>query len=234
MPPREEHDRRPALPEQRRGTTPQMVGRYPEFDVLAPAVVESWDEVTRRVVMARLEPPPAFRFFAPEELPVLRAFCDVVTAQHGEPRVPVAEMLDAKLAAGKLDGYQYADMPDDRDVWHITLAGLDFTARTRYGRSFAGLELEAQRAIVADLQRGSLGGGPWEELAIGRTFAVLMRGVVSELYSHPWAWNEIGFGGPAYPRGFMRFGDLSTREPFEDEDAVRVDPVRDVEARELP
>jgi len=23
-------------------------------------------------------------------------------------------------------------------------------------------------------------------------------------YSHPWAWDEIGFGGPAYPRAYMR------------------------------
>ena len=69
---------------------------------------------------------------------------------------------------------------------------------------------------------------------MARTFSVLMRGVLSELYSHPWAWNEIGFGGPAYPRGFMRFGDLSTEEPFESSDRVGIDPVRDTEARDLP
>ncbi len=33
-----------------------------------------------------------------------------------------------------------------------------------------------------------------------------MRAVLSEFYSHPWAWNEIGYGGPAYPRGYMRLG----------------------------
>ena len=27
-------------------------------------------------------------------------------------------------------------------------------------------------------------------------------------YSHPWAWNEIGFGGPAYPQGYMRLGPI--------------------------
>ena len=34
----------------------------------------------------------------------------------------------------------------------------------------------------------------------------VMRAVLSAFYSHPWAWNEIGFGGPAYPRGYARFG----------------------------
>ena len=45
-------------------------------------------------------------------------------------------------------------------------------------------------------------------------------------YSHPWAWNEIGFGGPAYPQGYMRLGPLSTLEPRERPGATDEDPVR--------
>jgi Gluconate 2-dehydrogenase subunit 3 len=226
--------RRRDLPRQRRGVSPQMVGRYPDFDVLAPDVVAHWDEPTREVVLRRVDPAPRFRFFTVEQVPALRAFCDVVTDQHEEPRVPVPEMLDAKYAEGKLDGFRYAGMPDDRDTWRLALEGLDFTARARYGRPFAEVELEARRAIVEDLQQGVLQGGTWDRLDMARTFSVLMRGVVSELYSHPWAWNEIGFGGPAYPRGFMRFGGLSTEEPFETSDRIGIDPVRDTEARDLP
>ena len=33
-------------------------------------------------------------------------------------------------------------------------------------------------------------------------------------YSHPAAWNEIGFAGPAYPRGYKNLG-VDRREPFE-------------------
>ncbi len=119
------------LPKQRRGTTPQMIGRYPDFDVLETA--DSWDDATRKVVLARLEPPGPLRFFTAEEEPCLRAFCDTVLAQDDEPRVPVAESVDSKLADGRLDGYQYADMPDDRDTWRLVLRGLDQTAARRYG-----------------------------------------------------------------------------------------------------
>jgi hypothetical protein len=158
-----------------------------------------------------------------------------VLEQTKEPRVPVDEMLDAKLAEGKLDGFRYATMPDDREAWRRALAGLDWTAQSRYGAAdFPALDGDAQRAVVRDLQRGLLRGGPWDGLDPKRTFSVLMRGVVSEFYSHPWTWSEIGFGGPAYPRGFMRFGKLSTEEPYETADDVDVDPVRDVEARGLP
>ena len=95
------------LPRQRRGTTPQMIGRYPDFDVLDAS--DTGDDATRSVVLARLDPPGALRFFTAGEEPTLRAFCDTVLAQ--DPRVPVAEMLDVKLADGRLDGYRYADMP---------------------------------------------------------------------------------------------------------------------------
>jgi hypothetical protein len=33
-------------------------------------------------------------------------------------------------------------------------------------------------------------------------------------YSHPTAWSEIGFGGPASPRGYVRMG-FNRRDPWE-------------------
>ncbi|MDN5795071.1 MAG: gluconate 2-dehydrogenase subunit 3 family protein [Intrasporangium sp.] len=209
------------LPRQRVGTTPQMIGRYPDYDVLAAA--GTWDEATRKAVFARLEPPGPLRFFTAAEEPTLRAFCDVCTAQDVEPRVPVAESVDTKLADGKLDGFQYADMPDDRDTWRLVLAGLDETARDRAGTRFADCDLPAQGAIVGDLAAGNLSGGSWQQLNVARAWSVCMRAILSGFYSHPWAWNEIGFGGPAYPRGYMRTGPVSTLEPFEKPGATSED-----------
>lgn len=216
------------LPRQRRGVTPQMIGRYPDFDVLASK--DSWDEATRKVVLARLEPPGPLRFFSATEEPTLRAFCDIVLAQDDEPRVPVAEFVDAKLADGQLDGYQYADMPDDRETWRLVLRGLDEAAGQRYGKaSFAAAEVPTQLALVDQFSRGRLQGGAWVQLNEMRAWSVCMRMALSAFYSHPWAWNEIGFGGPAYPRGFMRLGGPSgpaaAREPFESRGAIDKDPV---------
>ena len=41
---------------------------------------------------------------------------------------------------------------------------------------------------------------------VTRAFAVVMRHICEAFYGHPWAWNEIGFPGPAYPRGYAAFG----------------------------
>ena len=216
------------LPRQRVGTTPQMIGRYPDYDVLASA--GTWDAATRAVVTKRLHLHGPLRFFTVEEELTARAFCDVVTAQDSEPRVPVAEMVDEKLAAGRLDGYRYADMPRDPDTWRLVLRGLDETARARYGRDgFAACDGSSREAIVGALADGSLGGGPWDELDVARAFSVCTRAILAAFYSHPWAWNEIGYGGPAYPLGYMRLGPIAVREPRERPGATSEDPVRAVQ-----
>jgi hypothetical protein len=216
------------LPRHRRGTAPQGRGRYPDFDVLEQA--GHWDEVTRGVVLARVHEVPEIRFFTEAEARAIRAFCDVVTAQDAEPRVPVVEMVDAKLHAGRLDGFQHAGLPDDRDVWRLAARGLDEQARARGAADFAAASPEQRTAIVAAFHAGDLHDGVWADLPAAKAFGVLMRAVLSAFYSHPWAWNEIGFGGPAYPRGYSRLG-IGLRESWEGEEAFDVDPVRDVADR---
>jgi len=217
------------LPRQRRGATPQSHGRYPDFDVLEQS--EHWDEVTRRVVLARLHPPP-LRFFGDEEARTLGAFCDVVLAQDSEPRVPVLAFVDAKLHEGRLDGYQYADMPGDRETFGLVARGLDEAATERGAPPYADADPDAQLAICEAFAEARLSGGVWLELGVAHAWAVAMRYVLAAFYSHPWAWNEIGFGGPAYPRGYTRPG-VGQKEPWESADAFNLDPVGDVRERGL-
>ncbi|MCV7196149.1 gluconate 2-dehydrogenase subunit 3 family protein [Mycobacterium angelicum] len=219
------------LPRQRRGVTPQMIGRYPDYDVLSTS--DSWDDATKSVVLARLEKPGPLRFFDSAEEPTLRLFCDTVLAQDAEPRIPVPEVVDGKLADAQLDGYQYADMPDDRDTWHLVLRGLDEAAREAGVGSFADADAKTCEAIVGRFANSELSGGSWDRLNVSRAWSVVMRMVLSAFYSHPWSWNEIGFGGPAYPRGFMRLGGVGSREPFEKPGATDEDPVQTVEKEHI-
>ena len=207
------------LPRQRRGTTPQMRARYPDFDVLEQA--GHWDDVTREVVLARLETPP-LRFFSEAEAATLRAFCDVVLAQDREPRIPVLEHVDAKLAAGKGEGYRYADLPEDGETWRLTARGLD-------AAGFPGADDAERREICGAFAAGELDLG---EANPAHAWSVVMRDALSAFYAHPWAWNEIGFGGPAYPRGYARLG-VDLAESWEGEEEFALDPVADVRLRGL-
>ena len=215
------------LPHQRRGITPQMRGRYPDYDVLAE--VEHWDALTREVVLERVTNVPQIRFFDAAQERTLRAFCDVVTGQDSEPRIPVLEMVDAKLYAGKLDGFRYHDMPPDPETWRQVAAGLDRSAREAgCEEGFASASVQLQHELVERFSSGEL---DWE-LPVSRAWGVVMRAVLSAFYSHPWAWNEIGFGGPAYPRGFARLG-AGQREHWETPPEFSRDPVPDVHERGL-
>jgi Gluconate 2-dehydrogenase subunit 3 len=214
------------LPRQRRGQTPQMHGRYPDYDVLEQS--GHWDPVTRELVRRRVHDVPEIRFFSAREAATLRALTDVLTAQDSEPRIPVVNYVDEKYAKGELDGYQYDDMPDDRDAWRLVAQGLDEEATRRGAASFAAASADVQQAITGAFAESELSGGAWEQLNGKRAFALVMRVTLSCFYSHPWAWNEIGFGGPAYPRGYSRFGspDLqpAERESWEGLEAVDTDP----------
>jgi Gluconate 2-dehydrogenase subunit 3 len=216
------------LPRQRRGTTPQMHGRYPDYDVLEQA--GHWDERTRELVLGRVEQVPPIRLVTPREAATLAVLCDLLTAQDSEPRIPVLNLVDAKYHEGRLDGYQFEDMPDDRDVWRLVARGLDEQAQERAGAaSFATAGDDVAHAIVTDFAAGRLEGGAWRELNVKRAFSLVMRAVLDAFYSHPWAWNEIGFGGPAYPRGYSRFGSphlqAAERETWEGREAYDEDPV---------
>jgi hypothetical protein len=221
------------LPRQRRGVTPQLHGRYPDYDVLAES--EHWDEVTRRVVLDRVENVPPFRFFSDAERSTLKALCDRLTAQDEEPRIPVLSYVDEKLYENDGDGYQYFDLPSDQETWRTVARGVDEEAQKLGVESFADLDFRHQLEICHRLAQGEVFGGAWATLNAARAFSIVMRDVCAAFYSHPWAWNEIGFGGPAYPRGYAAFGspELGEREPWEGVEAFELDPVKDVDERGL-
>jgi hypothetical protein len=223
------------LPRQRRGATPQSHGRYPQFDVLEQA--RHWDETTRKVVFDRVENVPPIRFFSGAEIPTLKAFCDCALAQDSEPRIAVLSFVDEKLHSGRGDGYRYYDMPQDGETWRLVARGLDEEARRRGAGSFADAGVELRIAIIHDFSQADLHTGVWQTLNVARAWSVVMRYCLEAFYAHPWAWNEIGFGGPAYPRGYARFGsphlDGGDREAWETAPALDRDPVKDTRERGL-
>ncbi|HEX3964207.1 MAG TPA: gluconate 2-dehydrogenase subunit 3 family protein [Trebonia sp.] len=205
-------------------------GRFPGFDVLTEA--RHWDTVTAEAVTSRTGPPPEPRFFTETEQACAAALLDQLTGQCDQGQgdedlqVPVLQMIDARLAADQTDGWRYADMPEDGQAWRDTLGYLDKEAHTRCGSNFADAPERDQRAMLQAVQDGGDNGG-WHGLAAARVWSLWTRYACTALYSHPYAWSEIGFPGPAYPRGYKNMG-VGKREPFEVRDArPGEDPVGD-------
>jgi hypothetical protein len=202
------------IPDSQGRTPGGQAHRFPGFDVLGQ--ISTWDAVTAGVVLARLAPPPPLRFFTVREEGVGRALTDQLLDQRHQPRVPVLEMIDARLAEAQTDGWHYADLPEDGQAWRDSLHALDDDATARFGRGFAELNWPDQTELIAAVQRS--GEGAWHGMPAARVWSLWTRYAATAFYAHPWAWNEIGFGGPAYPRGYRNLG-LDRREPWEVPDA---------------
>jgi hypothetical protein len=54
-------------------------------------------------------------------------------------------------------------------------------------------------------------------MSVSRFWEMLTTDAIEAYYAHPWAWDEVGFGGPSYPRAYTRLerGEL---EPWEVEE----------------
>jgi hypothetical protein len=207
-----------------RGGRPSGVDdRFPGFDPLQQA--PHWDQVTAGLVRSRTGPPPDPRFFTPDEQACAAALLGLLLDQRDEPRVPVLQMIDARLAAGETDGWRYADMPEDGRAWRDTLSYLDADAAERCGTTFAGAP-EADQVALLQAVQDQTSGGTWHGLPAEHVWSLWTRYACTAFYSHPSAWAEIGFSGPAYPRGYKNAG-VDKLEPYEVRDArPGIDPVR--------
>ncbi|MCU7730280.1 gluconate 2-dehydrogenase subunit 3 family protein [Actinoplanes sp. KI2] len=196
--------------------------RFPGFDV--PAQHRHWDPVTAGVVLGRMSNVRDFRFFTPEEQAVAAVLCDRLLGQRGDDRIAVAAMIDARLAEAQTDGWRYADLPEDGQAWRATLAALQDDARRAHGQDFARCSEKEQDELIQAVQ--DLGTRRWHGMPAGRVWSLWTRYACTAFYAHPDIWSEIGFPGPAYPRGYKNIG-VDRRDPFEVRDArPDEDPLR--------
>ncbi len=208
-----------------------MADRYPGYDVLNKRNSMSWNDQTRAVIDRRMAIDPGkHEFFTAEEWPTLCAICARIVPQPAGRAVPapVAAMVDEKLSANNGDGYRDARLPPMRDAWRRALAAIDEEAKSRYGRRFHELGGLLQDDLLTAIQNGDVLGKAWRDLPAKLFFQKrLLHDIVSSYYAHPTAWSEIGFGGPASPRGYVRMN-FDRRDPWE---AAETKPGEEEKAR---
>jgi Gluconate 2-dehydrogenase subunit 3 len=192
--------------------------RFPGFHVLDQ--VQHWDPVTAGVVLSRVGMPPDIRFFTPAEEAAATALCDQLLGQDSEPKVPVVQQVDARLAEQETDGWRYEDMPEDGQAWRDTLAHLDADCQAMVSCTLAEAAAQDQRAVIQAVQ--DLGSKDWHGLVAAHVWSLWTRYACTAYYAHPSAWDEMGFPGPAYPRGYKNAA-VGGREPFEVADARPTD-----------
>jgi hypothetical protein len=207
-----------------------MNPRYPGYDVEAKRDTPSWNEATRQAIDKRLAVPREPRFFNGDEWTTLEAICDRVMPQPSDrPKVPLPAYVDQKMTEDIQDGYRYAVLPPQGEAWRRGLKALDEAAQSAFGGAFHTLLTERQDEILRRVQAGALSGEAWGDMPCRAFFEHrLIPDITHAYYATPTAWNEIGFGGPASPRGYVRMA-LNRRDPWE---AVEAKPGDEAKARQ--
>jgi hypothetical protein len=193
-------------------------GYYPGYSTLSQQ--KFWDAATREVVRKRVEEIPPIRFFDADETRFMQIVCDHLLPQDDRDaahRIPILPYIDERLFLGKTPGYRFESMPPDGDAYRLGMRAMEQMAQTNFGRGFLDLSWREQDDLLKSIHDAKPMPGAeeiWERMPIHRYFALVLQDCAEMYYSHPWAWDEIGFGGPAYPRAYTRL-ERGEPEPWE-------------------
>ena len=198
--------------------------RYPGYNVLAKWSGPSWNDKTREVITRRLSITPERRFFTRDEYATVVAIADRIIPQPTDrPPVPIAALVDRKLHEQSMDGYRAPGMPRDSEAWRLGLKAMNAEAQAAYGKRFADLPDALRDKLLRSAASGELKSPEWGDLRCDVFFKKRMgHDIVLAYYAHPTAWSEIGWGGPASPRGYVRL-DFNERDPWEAAEAANGD-----------
>ena len=208
-----------------------MVDRYPGYDVMRKRDSVSWNDKTREVIDERLAQSADDRGPLSEtQWHTLEALCECILPQPGRHRkaIPLATVIAERIGKDISEGYRDSRLPPFRKAWERGLDALQDEAHRRQGEGFASLAGDQKQAILKDISKGATTSALWRDMPAEEFFSSrVLHDMVNAYYAFPAAWNEIGFGGPASPRGYVRLG-FDRRDPWE---AVEAKPGSEMQAR---
>ncbi len=198
----------------------EQPGYYPGYSTMSQQAY--WDKATRDLVNDRVKNVPQVRHFSDQSARFWRAVFDHAIPQTDrlpERRIPLLERVDERLYKKRGDGYRYENMPPDAEAYRLAEFAINEESQVRFGGNFIDLPQLQQDLVLQAIHDGKpVAAKPiWKHMSIGRFWLMLMQDAIGAYYSHPWAWDEIGFGGPAYPRAYTRL-ERGEPEPWEVEE----------------
>ncbi|MFC4769649.1 gluconate 2-dehydrogenase subunit 3 family protein [Effusibacillus consociatus] len=186
---------------------------YPDFDVMDQK--EHWDPHTREIVEKRLEL-GNYKTLSQQEAETLYQLCSVLLHDTRDTILYyVVHHFDNKLSSDIGESQRKKGIPKHSVLIREGLRALDQYCTSDYGALFSGLEDHIQHMIVDQLMRGTLQlNADGVQIPAQDLFSKLLTESVSAYYSHPSIWSEIGYAGPAYPRGYVR-SEMGLTDPWE-------------------
>lgn len=190
---------------------------YPSFDVMQQE--NHWDEHTRAIVVARLIREEDYRFLTDVEAEILRSYCARLVDDH---RADVVQYIlchiDQFLASNTGEGQRKPGIPPADRLIRDGLRAIDEWSQRMHVQHYFHLTEAEQQQLITDMSQGhiesSTAGEIWGNVPPRDLFQLLLKLTTEAYYSHPLIWSEIGYAGPAYPRGYVRTG-IGQLDPWE-------------------
>jgi hypothetical protein len=195
-------------------------GYYAGFNTLSQQ--SFWDAATRKVINERINDQRPIRFFNPTEASFWTIVFDHLIPQTDRTlnrRIAILPTLDQRLYHDRTSGYRFEDMPHDREAYHLGFDAINQEAQSQYRADFISLPHLQQDLVLKTIHDGEPKAAQeiWKRMSVHRFWLLVIGDAIDAYYAHPWSWDEIGFGGPAYPRAYIRL-ERGEAEPWEVEE----------------
>ncbi|HWI55323.1 MAG TPA: gluconate 2-dehydrogenase subunit 3 family protein [Desulfobacteria bacterium] len=191
-----------------------LTTHYPDYDVLK--LTDEWDSHTMEIILKRLGPFSAPGYFSEWETASLKAVIQNLVFDNRDNIIDwIVFHLDNKMTSQIGEDQRKSGLPPENVLIREGLAAIDHASRQKFGKGFKELDGDKQFKIISALQLGQLQPlSEWSRIPQRDLFSKLLTEIVSAYYSHPEVWSEIGYGGPAYPRGYVRI-EYGLTDPWE-------------------
>jgi len=192
----------------------EQKSHYPSYDVMRQQ--DHWDDHTQQVVQDRLSEQPAFRFLTAEEVDQLKRLTGDLVDDHRQDIIQyVVGFIDQSLSSGIGEGQRKVGVPKAEVLLRDGLKAINKSAEKKYGQNLLSLDVGDRLQLLEQLsQNGAESVPEWTGISQIEVFKKLLNWSIEAYYSHPRVWSEIGYGGPAYPRGYIRTG-IGQLDPWE-------------------
>jgi len=172
-----------------------------------------WDCETQEIIKQRianeLGDVLTYEFLTEKEGEILELLIDTLLPQEKNRKyIKISEIINRDLSRNIRD-VRYRDNPWPREFYQKGLVEFRGTAEKKFGKPLEDFsENQLEKYVTEIFTRNS------NDFLL-RFLRKALSDAAGIYYSHPKAWNEIGFPGPAYPEGYAHLdcGETDEWEP---------------------
>lgn len=177
---------------------------YPSFNVLDEK--DEWDDHTQQIVTSRIDASVAYLFLSEQEAKTLSSLCGLLVDDSSRDALAfVVSHIDQTLFSSPGEGQRKVGVPTAPKLIRQGLTAIDQTSEQKHSAAFAYLNPALQKQLIQDISKEQAQPTEvWNDIPQKDLFNKLMQLTVESYCSYPRVWSDIGYAGPAYPRGYVR------------------------------